>query len=70
MAKLAEITGVIVVQMGDDAVGNRIRIDIDELQAFDRTAQKLAAAASAYFLAKKPVSTRKTRSRPTTAHVK
>src|ERR1700737_1916642 len=38
MAEIAKVAYVIVVQMGDDAVGNRIRIDIDELHAVDRTA--------------------------------
>jgi hypothetical protein len=55
MTKLAQVADVIVVQMRDDAVGYRIRIDIEELHTLDRTTQKLAAAASAYFLGKSSV---------------
>jgi len=48
--ELAEISDVVVVKMGDDAVGDRFRIDVEKLQAVDRTAQKFAPAASADIL--------------------
>src|SRR6266851_9994759 len=50
MAKLAEVADVVVVQMRDEAVGDRIKIDIEELHAVDRASQKLPATASAYIL--------------------
>jgi hypothetical protein len=44
VGQLVEIADVIVVQMGNDDVGDRVGFDADQFETLDRAAQELALA--------------------------
>ena len=68
--EVADAAGVVVVQVGEDHVGDRRGVDADGGQRLGRRAQQTPAPAVGVVGSPKPVSTTHVASSPTTAHTK